>query len=129
MSEELLQTLPQKVGKYTYYRLGNTTLDQLKNNGIIPRKDYDTLKKKKPDGLMIYQGRIRAVVEYKQPKDLKTENDLQKAIAQEIAVAKALCKILIITDGSKSFWVNALNGELIKDAKGNYLKPCFIPSL
>ena len=52
MSEELLQTLPQKIGKYTYYRLGNTTLEQLKNNGIIPSKNYKNLKIKRPDGLI-----------------------------------------------------------------------------
>ncbi len=36
MSEELLQTISQKIGKYVYYRLGSTTLEQLKNNRIIP---------------------------------------------------------------------------------------------
>lgn len=127
MSEELLQTLPQQIGKYTYYRLGATTLDQLRNNGIIPKKDYQKLKAKKPDGLTLYHGDIKAVIEYKQPKDLATERQIQKAIRQEIDVAKALCKILIVTDGSKSIWVNALNGERIKDSKGNEVTTVFHP--
>lgn len=125
MSEELIQATPQKIGKYTYYRLGSTTLDQLKNNGIVPKQNYGKLRTKKPDGLVTYHDTVRAVVEYKQPKHLSSEKDLQKAIAQEIDVARMLCRILIITDGTKSFWVNALNGELIKDEKGNEVKTVF----
>lgn len=127
MGEELLQTVPQQLGKYTYYRLGSTTLDQLKNSGIIPKKNYDILKAKKPDGLVVHHGSVKAVVEYKQPKTLSSEKLIEKAIQQEIDVAKALCKILIITDGSKSFWINALNGERIKDAQGNELRTVFHP--
>ncbi|GAG10311.1 unnamed protein product, partial [marine sediment metagenome] len=118
-------TLPQRIGKYAYYQLGATTLDQLKAAGIIPRKNYSHIANKKPDGLVIYQGRVKAVVEYKQPKDLSSEKDVEKAIGQEIEVAKALCKILIVTDGSKSFWINALNGERIKDGKGNEVRAVF----
>ena len=94
MSEELLQTIPQQIGKYTYYRLGNTTLNQLKTAGIIPMRDYGNLEAKKPDGLVSYQGRIRAVVEYKQPQELRTCGDVARAIKQEQDVAQALCKLL-----------------------------------
>jgi len=127
MSEELLQTIPMQIGKYTYYRLGSTTLGQLRANGIIPKKHYNKLLTKKPDGLVVYHGSIKAVVEYKQPKELKSTKDINKAITQELDVAKALCKILILTDGSKSFWVNALNGERIKDALGNEITTLFHP--
>jgi type I restriction enzyme M protein len=127
MSEELLQTLPQKIGKYTYYRLGNTTLEQLKNTGIIPKANYGHVRTKKPDGLVLYHGTVKAVVEYKQPKSLQTDEDLATAISQEIDVAKALCKMLIITDATKSIWVNALNGEHIKDAFGNEIRTIFHP--
>jgi len=44
MSEELLQTVPQQMGKYIYYRLGSTTLDQLSVGGIIPKKNHGKLK-------------------------------------------------------------------------------------
>ena len=33
-------------------------------------------------------------------------------------MAKALCKLLIVTSGSKSIWVNALNGERVCAADG-----------
>ena len=127
MSEELLQTIPQKVGKYTYYRLGSTTLNQLKNTGIIPQHNYGQFGAKKPDGLVLYQDRVRAVVEYKQPQELRTERDIAEAINQEIDVAKALCKILIVTDSTKSYWINALNGEFIKDSRGEDLRTLFHP--
>lgn len=127
MSEELLQTTPQKIGKYDYYKLGATTLDQLQRHKVIPRKSYEELKRKKPDGLLLYHGEVKAVIEYKQPNKLSSDTDVQKAIKQEIKVAKALCKILIVTDGTKSFWINALNGENIKDSKGNEIKTVFNP--
>lgn len=127
MSEELLQTVPQNLGSYVYYKLGNTTLNQLKNNGKIPKRNYGHLGRKKPDGLVLFHNEVKAVVEYKYPDNLRTETGLAKAIEQEIAVAKALCKILIITDGSKSFWINALNGEFITDQYGNRVEAVFNP--
>lgn len=125
MSEELLQTVPHQIGKYTYYRLGNTTMGQLRDNGIIPKKDYSKILSKKPDGLVVYHGKIIAVVEYKTPQELATEKSVTKAINQEVEVARALCRILIVTDSTKTYWVNALNGERIKDALGNDLRTVF----
>ncbi len=125
MSEELLQTVPHQIGKYTYYRLGNTTLGQLRDNGIIPKKDYSQILSKKPDGLVVYHGKIIAVVEYKTPPELATEKSVLKAIKQEVDVARALCRILIVTDSTKTYWVNALNGERIKDVQGNDLRTVF----
>ena len=127
MSEELLQTIPHQIGKFTYYRLGSTTLAQLRNNGLIPKRKYKGLERKKPDGLVKHQASIKAVVEYKLPEELGTEKQIEKAIKQEIDVAKALCKILIVTDGSKSFWINALNGQRIKDRHGNIIRTIFHP--
>lgn len=127
MSEELLQTLPLQIGRFTYYRIGATTLSQLRNAGIVPKAHYALLERKKPDGLVVYQKTVKAVVEYKQPKDLLSAKQIDKAIAQEIDVARALCKILIVTDGTRSFWINALNGERIKDASGNEIATVFHP--
>lgn len=129
MSEELLQIIPQQIGKYTYYRLGATTLAQLRDAGIIPKKNYAALARKKPDGLAVHHGTVKAVVEYKQPKHLRSEKAVQKAIKQELAVAKALCKILIVTDGSKTVWINALNSEVIRDGQGHPLTTVFHPSV
>ncbi len=125
ISEELLQTVPFQIGKYTYYRLGATTLSQLRNAGIIPRKDYAHLESKKPDGLVVYHGNIKAVVEYKRPSDLNSAKKIEKAINQELEVARALSKILIVTDSTKTFWINAVNCERIRDIDGNELQTVF----
>lgn len=129
MSEELIQTVPQKIGNYTYFKLGATTLNQLKASGIIPKKNYGNLGSKKPDGLVIHHGAVKAVIEYKLPEKLSSESQIKSAIEQEITVAKKLCKILIVTDGTKSFWVNALNGDFIKDEKNNNITAIFNPLL
>ena len=114
MSEELLQTIPFRIGRYTYYRLGNSTLTQLKKAKII-NINAPLLKDKKPDGLVVLPGGIvKAVIEYKTPAELATQSQIKKAISQELNVAKLLCKLLIVTDGRKTFWINAINGEYIK---------------
>lgn len=113
MSEELLQTSPIWLGRYSYYRLGSTTLNQLKRSKIIGHFPK-SLSDKKPDGLITLPGGVvKAVIEYKPSQELNTDKKIKKAIDQEIEVAKALCKVLIVTDGEKSYWINALNGERI----------------
>ncbi|MDR0398585.1 MAG: N-6 DNA methylase [Endomicrobium sp.] len=118
MSEELLQTSPFWLGRYAYYRLGSTTLNQLKKAKII-NKISKGLADKKPDGLIVLPGGIvKAIVEYKSPKELLTKLKIRAAIVQELEVAKLLCKVLIVTDGSKTFWINALNGsEITRNGK------------
>ena len=114
MSEELLQTTPFWIGRYSYYRLGSTTLRQLKKAKIINKLNKD-LADKKPDGLITLPGGdVKAVIEYKSPEELSTKTKIEKAIEQELEVAKFLCKLLIVTDGTKTFWINALNGQEIK---------------
>lgn len=125
MSEQLIQIIPQSIGKYQYLRLGETTIKQLMENGYIPKRQYKGLMRKKPDGIVLYQHNVKAVVEYKDPEKLKSDADVEKAISQEIEVAKALCKILIVTDGQKTIWVNALNGQKIQDRKGNDVSTVF----
>lgn len=118
MSEELLQTTPFCLGRYFYYRLGSTTLNQLKKAKIINTCSKN-VSDKKPDGLItLLGGIVKAVIEYKTPEELSTKSKINKAICQELEVAKSLCKILIVTDGAKSFWINALNGkEILKNGK------------
>ena len=127
MSEDLLQIEPKQIGKYTYWRLGNSTLDQLQQAGLIPRRDYGSLKDKKPDGLLKHHDSVKAVVEYKQPQNLRTEKQVQKAIDQELEVARALCKILIVTDSTRTHWINALNGEVITDQGSRPVDAVFHP--
>lgn len=128
MSEELLQTTPQSIGKYEYFKLGATTLGQLVKHGKIKKTAaVGKLINKKPDGILTHLGRVVAVVEYKQPSTLKTPAQIKRAIEQEVHVAKALCNVLIVTDGSKTLWVNSQREERIRDRFGNELAMVFHP--
>lgn len=125
-SEQLLQVVPQKIGKFLYYRLGETTINQLKDFGLIPLRDYGDLIKKKPDGLIVYHKDVKGIVESKSPEELTTENQERAAIDQEKEVARKLCKLLIITDNiSKTLWINALNGERIRNKDGDEIRTLF----
>ena len=127
MSEDLLQTEPKQIGKYTYYRLGNSTLQQLLQAGLIPLGNYGSLEDKKPDGLLKQHDLVKAVVEYKRPERLRTDQQVKSAIDQEIEVARALCKILIVTDSTRSYWINAANGDRITDQDSQPVNAVFHP--
>ena len=106
---------PRKIGRYNYYKLGASTLQQLRNAGVIKAAVPEGLRTKKPDGLItLHGGATKAVIEYKPPAKLRTKAQIRGAIVQELAVARALCTVLIVTSGSKTIWVNALNGERIQ---------------
>ena len=123
MSEELLQTVPHPLGRYQYYKLGATTLAQLKKHKVISVKVSPELAAKKPDGLIVVPfGATKAYIEYKPPSNLASKKDRDVAIAQELEPAKALCKLLIVTDGDKSYWVNTLTGQEITEHDGIKLK-------
>ncbi len=124
MSEELIQRnlvkAPEKMGAWSFYNIGATTLKALKVAKIIPDRDYNEYETKKPDALIVKKPQVIAAIEYKQPKDLRTEKQIAKAISQEIGTAKALgAKIYIVTDGQKTFWINPLTGNEIKLENGN----------
>jgi len=125
-SEQLLQVIPQKIGKFLYYRLGETSINQLRDAKLIPKKNYGDLIKKKPDGLIVYHSEVKGVVESKSPEKLNTEAKERSAIRQEQEVTQKLCKLLIITDNvSKTLWINALNGEKIKGKDQVEIKTLF----
>ncbi len=133
MSEELLQrgldknNPTAKIGKWDYYNIGATTLKALKGANIIRNIDYGNLENKKVDALIVNKKDVIAVVEFKQPKEFKTDAQKQKAIKQEIAVAHKLgAKIIIATDTKDTLWVNALTGEKITDENGNVLTSQFV---
>lgn len=135
MSEELLQrgldknTPSSKIGKWDYYNIGATTLKALKGANIIRNVDYGDAENKKVDALIVNKKNVIAVIEFKQPKEFKTKGQKQKAIAQEIEVARKLgAKIIIATDTIDTLWVNALTGEDIKDEDGNAIARQFNPS-
>ena len=135
MSEELIQrgldikNPTSKIGKWDYFSIGATTLKALKTANIIRNVDYGSLESKKVDGIIINNKDVIAVVEFKQPKEFKTKKQKDKAIAQEIEVAKILgCKIIIATDTIDTVWVNALTNERICSESGIEIKLAFNPS-
>lgn len=132
MSEELLQRdlidNPEKTGKWDFYNIGTTTVKTLKEYGIIRNVDYGNVNNKKVDAIIIQRKNVIAVIEYKKPSEFKTRSQQDKAVKQEIEVAKKLgSKIIIATDTKDTVWVNALTGKRIKDENGKEIKTDFDP--
>lgn len=132
MSEELLQrgldknTPTSKIGKWDYYNIGATSLKALKGANIIRNIDYGRQELKKVDAIIVSRKNVIAIIEFKQPKDFKTKAQRNKAIKQEIEVAKKLgSKIIIATDTVDTLWVNALTGKEICNENGNIIKEPF----
>lgn len=124
MSEELIQRnlveAPEKMGDWNFYNIGATTLKALKGAKIIPDRDYDEYEKKKPDALIVKKPLVIAAIEYKQPKELRTDKQVAAAIAQELGTAQALqAKIYIVTDRKKSYWINPASGNEILQEDGS----------
>ena len=127
MSEDLTQTTPEKLGKYEYYRLGSTTLKALKKHKFYrgPLKKEDELRK--PDGIIYYPGvGIKAVIEVKQPSEL-TRGTLPRWVKKYSPIAAAVCNVLIITDGNKSYWYNPHTESPIITTDGKKLREVFNP--
>ena len=119
MSEELLQRdlikSPEKVGKWDFYNIGSTTLKSLKSYGIIRDVDYGAFERKKVDGILVQRKNVIAIIEYKKPSEFKSLKQKDKAIKQELEVAKLLkSKIYIVTDTKEAIWINPLTGNRIK---------------
>jgi len=128
MSEELnLKTLKKNFTNWELKILGATTIKQLKENNLIEKRTYKGVENKKPDCLILENKKVIALIEGKTPKEFRTEKLRQKAINQELVVAKSLkTKLIIATDTINTLWCNALRkGELIKDEKGNALNQNF----
>jgi type I restriction-modification system DNA methylase subunit len=130
MSEELLQRdlikNPEKIGKWDFYNIGATSVKNLKEYGIIRNINYGKEERKKVDGLIVQKKNVIAIVEYKKPSEFKTLAQKNKAIKQELEVARKLnAHIVIATDTKETIWVNVLTGNRIKDEKGNFIKDNF----
>lgn len=130
MNEELLQRdllkNPEKIGKWDFYNIGATTIKALKEAGIILGVDYDDIDNKKVDAIIVSRKKVIAIIEYKKPAEFKTKAQQDKAINQEIEVAKILnCKIIIATDTQETVWVNVQTGNRIKEENGQELKHKF----
>jgi hypothetical protein len=119
-------TIPENIGKWDFRNIGATTLLQLKNAGIIPKKDYKNFERRKPDGIITSKKQVIGIVENKSVSQFKTKKQKDAALNQGLDVAKILdAKNLILTDAIDTIWINALNGEEILDEKGRVLKILF----
>ncbi|MCK5720487.1 MAG: N-6 DNA methylase [Thiomargarita sp.] len=132
MSEELLQRnlvkKPEKIGNWDFYNIGSTTIKALKEYDIIRNVNYGTIENKKVDALIVQKKNVIAVIEYKTPKEFKTEAQKKKAIKQEIKVAQKLgAKIFIATDTQETIWINVLTENRIGDEDGKEIKALFDP--
>lgn len=130
MSEELLQrdliNNPEKIGKWDFYNIGATSVKNLKEYGIIRNVNYGKEERKKVDGLIVQKKNVIAVVEYKKPSEFRTLAQKNKAIKQELEVARKLnAHLIIATDTKETVWVNVLTGNRVKDENGNLLKDNF----
>jgi type I restriction-modification system DNA methylase subunit len=130
MGEELLQRNllknPPKIGKWNFYNIGSTSLNELKESGIIPQKDYKAFGKRKPDGIITSKQKVIAVIENKSISKFKTDIQKQGALKQGIDVANILnAKILILTDTIETVWINCSTGNKIQDEAGNEFKYVF----
>jgi type I restriction enzyme M protein len=121
MSEDLVSRQARRLGRFGYLTLGSTTLAQLKRSKFIRTKLALDEERRKPDGIVFLPlGGIKAVIEIKQPKEL-TAKKIPEVIAVYSPIARAVCKLLIITDGVKSIWINALSERPVLDEEGNPL--------
>lgn len=130
VSEEILQrgilSNPDKIGKYTYYNIGNTSVGCLRDTNLIPDKDYKN-EDRKPDGLIVDNTkRVIAVIENKNLEKYKTASLKSLATKQALEVAKDLgAKFVISTDSVNSQWYSAFDNKPILNIDGNELKEVF----
>jgi len=116
MSEELIQRgllkSGRKIGDYEYYEIGNTTISELKNNKIIPNRNYGKYSNKKPDNLLILRPEksnviVIANIEHKKPSEFNTTEKKKKALKQCNNFCQTLnAKFGIATDGNETIWIN-----------------------
>lgn len=126
MSEDLVSNPIYQLGRYSYIRLGGTTLNQLKKNKIIKGRLPQAQKHRKPDGVIfLRRGGVKAIVELKPTKEISTKKKLQKVIQDYLPIAKATCNLLIVTDCKNTYWVNAHTGNFVLDENGNPINLVF----
>lgn len=125
MSEDLVARQARTLGRFGYLSLGATTLAQLKRSRFIRTKLLPDDEARKPDGIVFLPlGGVKAVVEVKQPREL-TERKIPGVVAHYAPIARAVCKLLILTDGKKTRWYNALTERPVLDESGNEVREAF----
>lgn len=116
MSEELAQRgLTEsglRVGNYEFYNIGSTTLNQLKDYKIIPKREYGKYGSRKPDQLLVDRRnkskiKVILVAEKKDSGEFKSDKEKKETIQQ----CNDLCQVLkadigIASDGDSFLWFN-----------------------
>lgn len=122
MSEQTIQnelySVPVSIlDKYTCLSLGATTINDLIKSGKLNTIRVTKNVGKKPDVLIVNKNREAVVfIEFKKPEEFNTDAKKQKAIDQEIGVAKEIgAKIYVVTDGEVFLWLNPKTGNYIVD--------------
>ncbi len=127
MSEQTIQdelySIPVEFGKYTCRSLGATTIKDLvqsKEITGISIKQCDKINAKKPDVLILNPNKeIVIFIEMKTPEQFRSIDKKNKAIWQELDVAKKVkAKIYIVSDGSEFIWINPKTEEFILNEDG-----------
>jgi type I restriction enzyme M protein len=128
MSEQTIQdnlySIPVSIlDKYTCLSLGATTINDLIKTGKLKNIRVSKNLGKKPDVLIVNKNKeVVVFAEFKKPEEFNTEAKIQKAISQEIAVAKEVgAKIYVVSDGDTYRWLNPSTGNYITDENGNMI--------
>ncbi|MFC7618583.1 class I SAM-dependent DNA methyltransferase [Actinokineospora soli] len=118
MSEDLVSRQARTLGRLAYLSLGSTTLAQLRRSKFLRGTLAVEAERRKPDAIIFLpMGGIKAVVEVKVPKEL-TAAKVPKVVEEYSPIARAVCKLLIVTDGNKTYWYNALTQRPVLDERG-----------
>lgn len=128
MSEQTIQDNLYSISvsildKYTCLSLGSTTINDLIKSGKLKNVKVSKNLGKKPDVLIVNKNKeVVVFAEFKKPEEFNTEAKIQKAINQEIDVAKEVgARIYVVSDGDTYRWLNPLTGNYITDENGNMI--------
>lgn len=128
MSEDLVARQARPLGRLSYLSLGATTLGQLRRSKFVRSPLSAEEERRKPDGIVFLPlGGIKAVVEIKRPSEMKDQR-LAGIVKKYAPIARAVCKVLILTDGKRSFWYNPFTEAPILDEDGRPLRLLFDPA-
>ncbi|MGD2433009.1 HsdM family class I SAM-dependent methyltransferase [Bacillus velezensis] len=129
MSEQTIQdelySIPiQILDKYTCLSLGATTVNDLIKNGKLKNLKVKKNFGKKPDVLIVNKNKeVVVFMEFKRPEEFDTEAKVQRAINQEIHIAKEVnAKIYIVSDGDTFIWINPKTQNRILDEDSNEVR-------
>lgn len=128
MSEQTIQdnlySIPVSIlDKYTCLSLGATTINDLVKTREIKANRMSKNLGKKPDVLIINKNKeVVVFLEFKKPEEFDTDKKKDKAIKQELGVARELgAKIYVVSDGELFLWLNPKTGNYVIDDKGNII--------